>query len=243
MRPLTFAEILSVWERGWNRAPVDRALLLLNAAHPDLTFKELAAMSIGTRDAELVRLSKRTFLDKFACRRKCERCGEELEFQLLDLESRFDTAVPGSELTAEMSGVEVRYRAVSSLDLKGALECPGAKDASLLLLQKCVVGVHQSGRPLQISELSDETLDAIQECIAQADPNAEKRIEITCPQCGNRSNFSFDIVTYFWSELEAHAKRQLWEVHMLAGTYGWSESEILEMTPFRRSLYVAMAQG
>ena len=65
---------------------------------------------------------------------------------------------------------------------------------------------------------------------------------IHCPKCGSRWHSTFDIVSYFWSELEVRAKRQLWEVHTLAAAYGWSEADILDMSPMRRQLYMEMAQ-
>src|SRR5215813_7786114 len=243
MRPLTFAEILLVWEQGWDRPLVDRALLLLKAAQQNRSLAELEEMNIGARDAELVRLRERTFGEKFVCRSQCMKCCEELEFQLDGLENRFGAEEPSRELRADISGVQVRYRVPSSLYIRAALEWRDAGGAFRHLIQRCILSARRNDELVRVEELSEEMLDEIQERMAQADPNADVRIEIVCPECGNHSNFPFDIVTYFWSELEAQAKRQLWEVHVLAGAYGWSEAEILEMSPFRRSLYVEMAQG
>ena len=50
---------------------------------------------------------------------------------------------------------------------------------------------------------------------------------------------SFDIVSFFWSELTAWSIRILDHVHRLASAYGWSEADILTMTPSRREMYLA----
>jgi hypothetical protein len=241
MQPLTFAEILSVWERGWNRPPVDRALLLLRAAHPDRTLADLEKLSIGQRDRALVRLREETFGERFVCRSECNRCGEELEFQLDGLAGRFESPAASDELQTNVEDFEVRYRVLNSQDLKAALNCSSSQQATRLLLLRCILGAQRHGSEESIEDLPDPILGNIQELISEADPHADTRIEISCPKCGNRWLSPFDIVSYFWSELEAQAKRQLWEVHTLAGAYGWREVDIVEMNPLRRRLYLEMA--
>ena len=44
-----------------------------------------------------------------------------------------------------------------------------------------------------------------------------------------------------WEEIEARALVLLREVHHLASAYGWSEAQILALTPARRASYLAMA--
>ena len=53
----------------------------------------------------------------------------------------------------------------------------------------------------------------------------------------------FDIVTFFWSEIEAWACRILREVHILASAYGWCERDILALTSARRQFYLEMVQA
>ena len=42
------------------------------------------------------------------------------------------------------------------------------------------------------------------------------------------------------SEIDAWARTILYQVHLLASVYGWSESEILALSPWRRHLYLQM---
>ena len=49
---------------------------------------------------------------------------------------------------------------------------------------------------------------------------------------------TLDIVSFLWSEISSLAKRHLREVHTLAWAYGWSEADILAMSPARRQFYL-----
>lgn len=79
--------------------------------------------------------------------------------------------------------------------------------------------------------------------MARADPQADVRLAIACPSCGHQWQGIFDIVTFFWSEIESWASRILHEVHLLALAYGWHEREILALSPRRRQFYLDMVGG
>ena len=55
-RSLSPQKILDVWEAGRQQHELDRALTLLAAAYPELSRDELADLTIGERDARLLRL-------------------------------------------------------------------------------------------------------------------------------------------------------------------------------------------
>jgi len=76
--------------------------------------------------------------------------------------------------------------------------------------------------------------------MAEADPDADLRMAIACPECGHAWDSLFDPASYLWSELQAGAMRVLREVDALASAYGWSEREILEMPRARRRAYLAL---
>jgi len=63
---------------------------------------------------------------------------------------------------------------------------------------------------------------------------------LSCPKCSHEWEMSFDICSYLWREVDNLAKRALREVAMLAAAFGWSESDILRMSPRRRRLYLEM---
>jgi hypothetical protein len=41
--------------------------------------------------------------------------------------------------------------------------------------------------------------------------------------------------------METYARRLLYDVHALASAYGWSEDEVLAVSPARRRCYLEMA--
>jgi hypothetical protein len=84
----------------------------------------------------------------------------------------------------------------------------------------------------------DEVANILSERMAHADPQADIRLSLICPQCAHGWQSPLDIVTFLWSELHAWAIRMLREVHALASAYGWHEVEILTMTPRRRAAYL-----
>ena len=65
----------------------------------------------------------------------------------------------------------------------------------------------------------------------------------TCPACTFTWSEPFDIVTFFWAEIDAWARRLLADVHVLASSYGWSERDILALSPVRRQYYLEMVNG
>jgi hypothetical protein len=74
------------------------------------------------------------------------------------------------------------------------------------------------------------------------DPGADVRIGLSCPACQHGWTLGFDIVSFIWGEIEDWAQRLLADVHVLAQAYGWSERDILALSPTRRQLYLEMVR-
>ncbi len=81
--------------------------------------------------------------------------------------------------------------------------------------------------------------------MAQADPLAETRLALECPSCAHAWEESFDIAGFLWEEIEARARRIVFDVHALASAYGWTEAQILALSAVsrRRALYLEMARA
>jgi hypothetical protein len=85
--------------------------------------------------------------------------------------------------------------------------------------------------------LPEELVQAASTAMEKTDEQANVRIALGCPACSHQWSQPFDIVSYLWSEIEEWAQRLVLEIHVLASAYGWSESEIVALTPRRRRLY------
>lgn len=243
MRPLSAAELLSVWERGAAQQPAGRALALLAASCPEEGAEALAALSVGARDARLLRLREWTFGPRLSCVGECPGCGQRLELSL----EVSDLLVPGAhpparELTLAADGFEVRFRLPDSSDLI-AVGRGGAAGGRRRLLERCLLSSARAGVECAAADLPDEVLEAVAAEMGRADPQADVQLSLTCPDCGRRWDSPFDIVSYFWGELHAWAQRVLREVHALATAYGWREADILALSPLRREIYLQMVGG
>jgi len=241
MRPLSAYDLLRIWEIGEDQHPLDRALTILGAACPEQTWDELAALSIGQRDARLLTLRERTsgpILNGFV---ECPRCAQRLEFDALvaNLRVEADPDVGERELIAE--GLTLEFRLPNSQDLAAASVCQDLAEARSLLVQRCVLQASRDGVPADRSELPAGVIAELAQRMAKCDPQAEVLLDLRCPTCDHAWQALFDIVDFYWAELAAQAKRLLREVHTLARAYGWREADILSMSARRRQFYLEMA--
>ena len=91
-----------------------------------------------------------------------------------------------------------------------------------------------------MDQLPDSVIRKLNQRIEVLDPQAEIRINLLCPECSHKWDVFFDITSFLWTEINDWAKRMLQMVHKLALGYGWSEHEILNLSPVRRQLYLGM---
>jgi hypothetical protein len=240
MRGLSTAELLSVWERGVDQSPLQRALLLLSSACPETSPEKLSTLSIGQRDAQLLGLREQIFGAKLISVLKCLKCDQRLEltFDVADLRAT-PTIVTEEPLFLEVDGFALRFRLPDSLDLAAIAQMEPTVSRRVML-QRCLLASHRNDQELSADDLPEHVVQAIAVRMAEADPQADVQIAITCPVCENGWQSSFDIVSYFWNEIDAWAQRVLREVHTLASAYGWREADILAMSPWRRQHYLTM---
>jgi hypothetical protein len=82
MRPLSPAELLSIWEHGAGSSPARRAWLLLEKACDDTPADRVARFTVGQRDARLLELRERIFGEELNCLTNCPNCDEPLQWQM-----------------------------------------------------------------------------------------------------------------------------------------------------------------
>jgi hypothetical protein len=235
MRTLSASELLQVWERGLEAGPSGRALELLRQACPETDAESLANLTIGQRDGLVLRLRQWTFGARLTALYDCSACGEliELEFSAGDLPA----GGPASHVALAIDGFELRLRPVTSADLKAASRLNAVR-GRIHLLERCLVQADYQGRSISALELPETVVEAAERALAAAEPGADIELSAVCPACGATCKTIFDIVSFFWREIEAWAVRILREVHTLASSYGWSEREILTLSPLRRQCYL-----
>ncbi|SEO73042.1 hypothetical protein SAMN05216316_0921 [Nitrosovibrio sp. Nv6] len=245
-------DLLLAWERGLDQSPARRALALLGACSPDIASDKLAALPVGARDARLLRLRESLFGDSIAAVSRCPECGEKLDvaFNVDDVLDAPPEAIdkvigdPGIQAHHLNAGdYDVTYRLPTSADLIAVSLLPDDSASQQALLQRCVIGVQQSGVSTTIDMLPDTVITALSNDMANADPHAQIELALNCPACDHAWHSLFDIASFLWSEIHAWAQRILHEVHTLARAYGWRELDILTMSPTRRQIYLDLAQS
>lgn len=244
MRTLSASELLDVWERGLEQGPVWRALTLLAVACPGTSPDDLARLSVGRRDADLLTLREMTFGSQIASLAACPQCGEQLEFSVRADDLRTGASSDPEPLATSIAdGYELQFRLPNSFDLAALGEQPDATGARRLLLERCLLAAQRGDEPVNIDRLPEHVIDAIEESMERADPQADLHLALRCPACDHRWRSVFDIVAFFWSEIDAWAVRILSEVHILALAYGWRERDILALSHRRRQFYLEMVGG
>lgn len=241
MRTLTTAELLEIWDRGLNTGPVRRALLLLEAACPETTLAKLENLNIGQRNALLLELRALTFGTHLEMRTNCPGCAEplELECAVAELIADIPTDIP-DVLELEHSGHCIRYRLPNSIDLEAIAGCTDNAVARDRLLARCMLPTVADQDDVSSTQLPSDVYDVLVAQMEQADPQADMRLALVCPACKLAWQASFDIVTFFWDEIQSWALRTLRDVHTLALSYGWRETDILALSSRRRQMYLEL---
>jgi hypothetical protein len=230
MTALINPEILHLWERGSALHPLDRALLALAATKPGEPYSALADWPLGRRNAALARLQSECFGSTLTGWVACPQCGERLEFS-------FDAGTlleHGSEAAAQLTVGGRSFRRLTSRHLASVVAEIDERAAAHRLLRLCCA---------EEGEFTDEELEGFGELLAEADPLAETLLDFACAACGHRWQEPLDIAAWFWTEIEARARRLLYDVHTLAAAYGWTEREVLSLSEPRRAHYLEMVQG
>ena len=245
MRPLSASELLAVWELGRNLPPVQKALALLESASPDISPDYLARLSVGQRDGFLLTLREWAFGPHLLGMATCPKCGDRLEvsFDVNDLRATADSGPePDDEFCISISNCKVRFRLINSQDLAEIVDAKDLGCARQILLDRCILGAYQRGEESSLDNLPMEVVNAVVEEMGLLDPLGDVQLALSCPSCGHQWEAAFDIVSFFWSEIEGWVRRILREVHVLARTYGWRESDILAMSPKRRLIYLELIE-
>jgi hypothetical protein len=244
MRSLSAAELLDAWEQGLTEPACRRAVALLAAAAPDVSSEAVAKLNIGVRDRWLLTLREWTFGSQLASVVNCSACGERLEWSvdIADLRSPKQPEAVG-DLALDLDPYWVSFRLPNTLDLAAIAACQDASIARQTLFDSCVLATRLNGEEITAGELPAAVVEAIVERMAEADPDADMQLDLSCPACGHQWQAMFDIESFFWSEINAWAQRVLVDVHTLASAYGWREEDILNLSPWRRQYYLGLVGG
>jgi len=238
MRLLSAQDILEIWEKGQDQHDLDRALTILEAACPDWKKDELAALPVGERDRNLISLREGMFGHTLTGFSICPQCQERLEITLSTRDILFMQTSFEEQYELVSGDLLLKFRLPNSYDLSAITRCKDISSARTILGKRCVKKALINGDEVPVEDLSEFAIEALSEQMSKSDPQSELILDLECPECEHKWQIMFDIVKFFWTEINSHAKRLLDDIHTLAYAYGWSEKDILSMSAMRRQFYI-----
>ncbi len=244
MTGLNNEKIARIWETSSYRHPIDRGIAILMKACPDNSREELIHLSIGERNELLLGVREKTFGSELRGAARCADCKKELEF-IADADELRSGSYSDKKESYDMTfeEYEIRFRLINSIDLAAIALCSDINEARRILVRRCVLKSALNKNDISVDNLPDKVIGALSENLFKADPMSAMNINLTCPECGSGLSIPLDIVGFFWKEIEAHAKRLMREVNILARHYGWREADILSMSALRRHYYIEMTES
>lgn len=243
MRALSASHIVEAWGRGRPMATPRRPLVLLSAALPEATTGQLAELTVGERDEALLELRRATFGPTLTCRSECPGCQTTLTFDLAIDEILAEAGERAETRTVEVEegSYRVRFRLPTAADVAAAAALGDVERGRQLLLESCVLEAHKRFGTADPANLPEAVIAAIARRMERMDPLCEVPVELGCTSCGESFSPLLDIGTFLWKEIAAMAERLMYDVHVLARYYGWTEEAVLAMGSARRKRYLDMA--
>jgi hypothetical protein len=231
MRTIPATDLLTLWERGASRHALDRSALFYACARPELPIDAIADLRLGEINARLLELRAAWFGDRIDGHVDCEHCGERLGLTIAvhDLLHPRMGSQPG-----EVTAAGVRCRPPSLRDL-ATIACErDPVRAAHRLFARCLLDGSEG------IAVDEARLREVEDALEQIDPDADFAFDVHCEACGHSGTAQLDPGQLLWDDISARARALLGEVHQLAYAYGWSERDILALTPERRASYLSM---
>jgi hypothetical protein len=220
------ALLLEAWETASAQQPARRPLTVLSLL-TGRDRRELQALTVGERDGLILRLRAGLFGQELAALTTCASCGSDAELSFAVRDVLVSSHIL-REVTVALEGETVAARPLTAGDLE---DVAGSPDLRGELFRRSVA---------EAVEVTDEALFEVGRALAEADPQAHIDLQLVCPSCQAASSVRFDPWTFLWEEIRSWAVRTLGQVHRLARAYGWSESEVLALSPQRRHTYLRL---
>jgi hypothetical protein len=232
---LSSERLLSVWEQGVQRHPIDRALLLFALAVPDTPVAQLADLPLSRRNAALIRLYRASFGERLTAWVDCPACAERMEFAT----DVGDLPLPPENDREPVEVVGLRFYRPTSRHLAQLIGATDPETAARQLLRACAETPEALPRE---GEALTAVLDEVERSLDDADPWADITVAVRCPACAHEASVALDMASLLWEEIDSRAQRLLGDVHTLARAYGWTEPEVLALSATRRAAYLARVQ-
>lgn len=235
--------LLALWERTLGQGAVARDDVLLDALDAGPVTHRL-----GERNTRLLGLHARWFGTELELLSHCPACGSAAQFggDCEALAAQLGPTVaepPPHRLEAQDHAIEFRLPEAADISAAAAVTALEPDDDAFAqaLLARCVLGATCNGEPVPASALPAALLDALSQRMEALDPAASVSFALECPECATPWEARLDVGQLLWQKLQAAAERVLLDVDALARAYGWTEPDVLRLSPTRRAAYLQLA--
>jgi len=234
--------LLTLWEAALGQPAGIRDDALLRASFEGAE----PARTLGERNARLMELHARLFGREIELLSHCPACHTVAQFSgncdalAAQMQPKLENTGPHR---LEAQGHVIEFRLPDSADIAIASAGEGAgddEDFAMILLKRCVLACTCKGDDVPVRQLPESVLDALSQQMETRDPGANVSFALDCPQCATHWQAPLDVGDMLWQKVRAAAERVLLDIDILARTYGWTEREVLRLSPLRRAAYLQM---
>jgi hypothetical protein len=232
--------LLRMWEAAHTCVGVEREDALLDALDNSSSHHQ----SLGERNLKLIDLHALHFGDSIELYSRCPSCSVECEFSA---SSKFLTSQLRSNCHAEAinfidsDGYHIEFRLPSRTDLEKIQSIQDAEESFLVLLERCVVSASRGNDIVSPKLLPEPVMRALSDRMEELDPGASISFALECPDCSTKWDALLNLGTLLWAKVQNSAERLLLDIDALARAYGWTEPDILRLSPLRRAAYLQLA--
>jgi hypothetical protein len=246
-RSLSAGDLLVAYEQQPLQPAWRWPAVLLTLGYAQLSVDAAVNLPLPKRERLLLILRRSNFGDAMRAQSRCGACGSDNEINLScdalltafpnteGLES--DSGPVGWSLTVLPSGVQATLQSLSAFDLAEASHLPATKTAHFLQ-EHSLKSLEKSGQVLSWEQLNLEDQNALTQALESLSGGI--RLEVICSACGGKENRDLDLGLWIAQDVSRATRKVLQEVDTLARAYGWSESDILNLSNRRRQLYLEM---
>ncbi|BDA84735.1 hypothetical protein Sa4125_22770 [Aureimonas sp. SA4125] len=229
--------ILALHDAGAGLDGTERVLLALSIHQPGGE----ANVPLGIRDRILLDMYRVTFGSVIDAVATCSACALQMDVPL-DAATLVVEAKPDASPQILVDDWSILVRPLDTADLIRAALCQDRTAAALTLAHAAIVSATCEGKAVAPDGLPPAIARAAEEAVMALDPMAETVVDVACPACGSVTPLGFDVGAFLWRAIDQAACGLLDDVATLARRYGWSERDVLAMSPHRRLHYLAAAE-
>lgn len=257
------AWLLRAWESAGPAVPAARGAVLVREAGLAADLDAALNLPVDGLAGLVARLYAEQFGPAADAVLDCPACGASLDVAVPVglVAAADDGATPEASDVTLPSGRRVRVRVPTTRDLLAVRE---ENDVAAALLKRCVTEVRgaSEGRPwTDLSEgpgvdrasdgppgadapaLDDADTAAVDAALEDLAGAAAVVVRAACPECGTSVSAPVDVAAFLWDRVDREAPAVLADIADLAASFGWSEAEILALTPARRASYLGLVRG